>query len=226
MLEQVVIILALSSPLAVECAREMAAEGDMVYLLLPSAEPNPVGAPNLSVLSVDPLSPDAMAQVVEKAKVECGRLDLLVLAGERTQALNPEDGELDALLDLLDLNVNGCRNLLEAAVPIMKLGGKKRIALLSKEAASITLCHETERFAYYMSQAGLHMLERIYFNALRKEGFTFRCYTKEGESEGTHSISAKTYVNFSLSFDPNSPPIRNEEDRLVMRNSMFHEIPW
>lgn len=67
------------------------------------------------------------------------------------------------------------------------------------------------------------MMEKLYFNQLRPEGFTFRCF---GSSEEEGGITAGEYIMNALCYDPKEPYIHSDENRLVMRDHHYREIPW
>lgn len=110
-----------------------------------------------------------------------------------------------------------------AALPLLRAGKGKRIAVLTEEKSSINLHRGEDDYAYQMSLASLNMMERILFNALRPEGFTFRNYA---ESEVLGGMDAELYFQSNLCYDANDAYIHSDENRLVMRNAQLCELPW
>ena len=74
-----------------------------------------------------------------------------------------------------------------------------------------------------MAMAALNMMEKIAFNALRPEGFTFRNFVTDGPKTG---MDAKTYIQRDLSNLPEDDYIHSDENRLVRRDSLFREKSW
>ena len=144
---------------------------------------------------------------------------------ELTERITREIGkyhDYDDILRVLDYNINGLRQVIENALPLLRQGEKKRIAVITESGSSISWTKETDDFAYHMSLAAIHMMEKLYFNRLRPEGFTFRCYTEEGSG----GICGAEYIERGLCYDEKEPYIHSDENRLVMRDRYLHEIPW
>lgn len=219
-----VLFLAIDSPIALKCAQQMAADGDHVYFVTPNGKIDG-STDGIEVVPADVYEPIAAEKIAKGVFDREGRIDILIYAASGT--LEGKKEATEELLDRVEYNVNCCRNFVEGAIPYMKQGGLQRIAMLSDRAGSITMCREpAEDPVDPLTQAGLHMLLRVYFNQLRKLGFTFRCYTSEADDEQKLYLTPSRYVNMKFSYDPDSPSIRNEEDRLVMRNPEFREISW
>ena len=153
-----------------------------------------------------------------------GRLDYLVVQathrGENVQAL----GQLDHqdISRVFDQAVNGTHELVEAALPFLRQG-KKRLGLITSAATSTREPKETKDFAFAMTQAGLHMLWKLYFNKLRPEGFTFRVFCPNEDGSG---LSAGQYMHMDFCYDAREEYIHSEENRIVMRDGSMREISW
>lgn len=153
-----------------------------------------------------------------------GKLDYLILQathrGENVQTL----GQLDYqdMAQVFDRGVNGAHALVEAALALLRKG-KKRLGLITSAATSTREPQETKDFAFAMTQAGLHMLWKLYFNKLRPEGFTFRVFCPEEDGSG---ISAGKYMQMDFCYDAREDYIHNEENRIVMRDGHMREISW
>lgn len=153
-----------------------------------------------------------------------GRLDYLVVQathrGENVQGL----GQLDHqdISRVFDRAVNGTHGLVEAALPFLRQG-KKRLGLITSAATSTREPKETKDFAFAMTQAGLHMLWKLYFNKLRPEGFTFRVFCPK---EDGSDLSAGQYMHMDFCYDAREEYIHSEENRIVMRDGSMREISW
>ena len=106
------------------------------------------------------------AKALEAIQAE-GKLDYLIVQathrGENVQPL----GQLDDqdISRVFDLGVNGTHALVEKMLPFLRQG-KKRLGLITSAATSTREPKETKDFAFAMTQAGLHMLWKLYFNQL------------------------------------------------------------
>lgn len=152
------------------------------------------------------------------------RLDYLIIqAASRAEDVQAF-GQLDygQISRVFDQGVNGAHELIEAVLPFLRKG-KKRLGLISLASASIREPGETKDFAFAMTQAGLHMLWKLYFNKLRPEGFTFRIFCPNEDGSG---LSAGEYMHMDFCYDAREAYIHSEENRLIMRDGYFREIPW
>lgn len=153
-----------------------------------------------------------------------GRLDYLIIQathrGKHVQAL----GQLDYqdLSRVFDEGVNGAHALVEAMLPFLRQG-KKRLCLITSAATSTREPRETRDFAFTMTQAGLHMLWKLYFNKLRPEGFTFRVFCPNEDGSG---LCAGQYMQMDFCYDAREEYIHSEENRIVMRDGLMREISW
>lgn len=153
-----------------------------------------------------------------------GKLDYLIVQathrGENVQPL----GQLNYqdMAQVFDRGVNGAHALVEAALPLLRKG-KKRLGLITSAATSTREPKETRDFAFAMTQAGLHMLWKLYFNRLRPEGFTFRVFCPEEDGSG---VSTGKYMQMDFCYDAREDYIHNEENRIVMRDGHMREISW
>jgi len=166
---------------------------------------------------------DEAVKALEAIEAE-GRLDYLVVQathrGENVQAL----GQLDHqdISRVFDQAVNGTHELVEVALPFLRQG-KKRLGLITSAATSTREPKETKDFAFAMTQAGLHMLWKLYFNKLRPEGFTFRVFCPNEDGSG---LSAGQYMHMDFCYDAREEYIHSEENRIVMRDGSMREISW
>ena len=232
-MRQIVLIVGVENQEALETAAWYLKRGDAVYAGVTNGaealkERLEETYPGLHVNQLD-LGTEEPAALAEQIMQAEKKLDVLVLqAGGRAE----HDGEIgcengkyhdyDDMLRVLDYNINGMRQVIEQSIPLLSLGEKKRIAVITESSSSVGWTRETDAFAYRMSLAAIHMMEKIYFNRLRPEGFTFRCYAAEGKG----GISGAEYIEQGLCYDEKEPYIHSDENRLVMRNRYLQEIPW
>lgn len=173
----------------------------------------------------DLLDEEKMAAFIKEIEEKEGKIDLLILRNEKVT----EDGSIaethdfNEILAVLDYNINGAVSLMEASIPLLRKSELKRIAVLTDRRASINYSADTRDYVWHMSEAALHMMEKLYFNQLRPEGFTFRCF---GSSEEEGGITPGEYIMNALCYDPKEPYIHSDENRLVMRDHHYREIPW
>ncbi|MBQ8312025.1 MAG: SDR family oxidoreductase [Clostridia bacterium] len=163
------------------------------------------------------------AEVLAAIEAE-GKLDYLIVQathrGENVQPLGQVDYQ--DMAQVFDKGVNGVHALVEVALPLLRKG-KKRLGLITSAATSTREPKETKDFAFAMTQAGLHMLWKLYFNKLRPEGFTFRVFCPEEDGSG---IPAGQYMHMDFCYDAREEYIHNEENRIVMRDGHMREISW
>ncbi len=178
----------------------------------------------MTVIELPAVSNKAALAEALKTVEAAGSLDCLILqATARGGSVQPL-GQLDHadIARVFDENVNGAHALVEALLPFLRRG-KKRLGLITSAAASIRDPKETEDFAFAMTQAGLHMLWKLYFNRLRPEGFTFRVFCPNEDGSG---LCAGQYMHMDFCYDAREEYIHSEENRIVMRDGWMREISW
>ncbi len=200
----------------------------VVYVLHKEGE-RAVDATDIRVIEVEERRQEKLAPAMARIEAEQGSIDMLVLSAGKHCA---QDGRItqahdyEALLAVMDENIIGTVEVVQAFLELLRKGKGKRIALLTDKAASISLNKGVEDYGYLMSLAALSMLEKLLFNQLRPEGFTFRCYAFEGEQRKTSGVAAEDYLTMPLCYDAEDAFIHSEENRVVMRDRMLCEIPW
>lgn len=171
------------------------------------------------------LCKDVIMRRLKLIAEEAGALDLLVIQHERYMAGDCEVGkkrDYTQMLEMISQSILGIQALLDTAVPLLRKGEKKRIVFLSHAEASISNTEDTQDFTWHMILCSCHMLLKNYFNLLRPEGFTFRCYALDyGEA-----FSAAEYASADFCYHPRVPFAHSEENRMVLRDGMFREIAW
>ena len=225
-MNQVVFISSLQNEDAKETALQFAADGCHVYGAYTDGAALPCdGLETIVQLVLDPMDAGSLNRAVELVSSREGKLDILVLkAGlhaENDGGLGAHD--YDAVADVIYRGADGMRRILEAFLPLLRAGETKRIAVLSESCAGIGFCEDTGEYGYHMAMAALNMMEKIAFNALRPEGFTFRNFVTDGPKTG---MDAKTYIQRDLSNHPEDDYIHSDENRLVRRDSLFRELAW
>lgn len=225
-MNQVVFVASLQNEDAKETALRFAADGCHVYGAYTDGVTGPCdGLENVVQLVLDPLDAESLDRAAELVGGREGRLDVLVL---KTGLHAENDGGLgahdyDAVADVIYRGADGMRRILEAFLPLLRTGETKRIAVLSEQCAGIGFCEDTGEYGYHMAMAALNMMEKIAFNALRPEGFTFRNFVTDGAKAG---MDAKTYIEQDLSDLPEDDYIHSDENRLVRRDGLFRELAW
>lgn len=161
---------------------------------------------------------------VQEAIRRGGKLDYLMIQATARGQNVQELGQLDfkEISQVFDQGVNGAHELVEAMLPYLRRG-QKRLGLITSADTSIRDPKETKDFAFAMTQAGLHMLWKLYFNKLRPEGFTFRCFCPNPDGSG---LSAGEYMHMDFCYDEREVYIHSEENRIVMRDGYLREITW
>ncbi len=198
---------------------------DCEVYVLHKANERTVENADIHVIEIEERRQDKLAEALKCIEAEQGSIDMLVLSAGRhcqTDGKITDGHDYVALLEVVDENVVGNVEVAQACLELMRKGNGKRIALLTDKASSINLNKDVKDFGYHMSVAALNMLEKLLFNQLRPEGFTFRCYAY-GDGNG---MPADAYLRMKFSYDESDAYIHSEENRLVMRDEMLCEIPW
>ena len=183
-------------------------------------------ATKFSQLSINFQQPDSIAEAVGVIDDQVGCLDLLVCCPGVEKVNDGVIGsglDYEKLLNTLDVQVNGMKTLIDQCIPLLQKGKTKRIAMITSKDSTISWNEETTEFAYYMTLASINMMGKIYFNALRPEGFTFRWF---GEGDKQQGMSAAHYIDLNLCYDEKEPYIHSDENRFVLRDSNYREISW
>ena len=151
--------------------------------------------------------------------------DLLVVCPDLGGLEKLNDGEIGTGLDfdrmetVLSEKLFSMKHCVDSAIPFMREGGQ-RIAFLTSAASSVSMCPDCSQFAEHMLLAAVNMLAKMTFNRLRPMGFTVRCFAPSA------GMTAGQYILQDFCYDANEPTVHSEENRLVMRNGAFVEIPW
>lgn len=198
---QTILLSDTSNPALAAVAEDFVRAGDRVYCLgraVPGAQ----------------LADDQLAALDGVA------LDMLVLS---LPPMTAGDSDYEAVVADIQRGVLSAIACVEHALPLLRAGGK-RIAVLSDPEASITLCKSDVGYAAHMAAAALNMQQKIWFNALRPEGFTFRnLCLREPSGRG---MPVRAYLMRGLCYDEKEPYSHSDENRLVMRDAMRVEMPW
>lgn len=208
---------------ACEAAEQFIGQGHTVYAMAAKKNTGKV------IAGVHYLQGDAWKeQEVKEAlgKITEGYLDILVVS---VSGHCSGDGRIteyhlyEEILKVLNENVNGAYVTVKESLPLLRRGEGKRIAVITKERGSINSTKEEKDYAYLMSLASINMMQKLFFNALRPEGFTFRNYASEKQQKG---MRAADYILGNLCYNERDVYIHSDENRLVMRDAFLKEIPW
>lgn len=184
---------------------------------------------DVTAFMINPADISSVKKAADYIREKEGHLDILVLSSEKRCTDDGEIGKIhdyEEIMKVYDFNVNGAFKTIQTFLPLLRLGNTKRIAFLNRAESSINWCLNTVNYAYHMSLASINMMLKIYFNALRPEGFTFRNYCWDEDENGKRLIMpARDYILRDFYNEPHEA-FRSEENRLVMRDSFHREIPW
>lgn len=134
------------------------------------------------------------------------------------------DMDLDALLREYEACALNLLREVHAALPLHEMGRGRRLCFVTSVASSVNLADEIDGGCGRMVSAACNMAVKILFNRLRSEGYTFRVYAAREEDEKEAAYAA-AYFTRDRSNEPESPA-HSDENRLVMRDRLEHEIPW
>jgi len=124
-------------------------------------------------------------------------------------------------------NVLQPMKLLEKYLPYLDKGKDKRLCFLSGADASINETRDKTGYAYKTSKAAMHNLFMIAWNTLEKDGYTFRVYDPLADEVNAKAAAEGAFTYFTLKRGTeNDDPQRNDENRLVMRDSLGREHTW
>jgi len=124
-------------------------------------------------------------------------------------------------------NVLKPMKLLEKYLPYLDKGKDKRLCFLSGADASINETRDTTGYAYKTSKAAMHNLFMIAWNTLEKDGYTFRVYDPVTDEVNAKAAAEGAFTYFTLKRGTeNDDPLRNDENRLVLRDALGREHCW
>lgn len=168
--------------------------------------------------------------VSDRTAQETGAIGMLVIAVD--PSWDGEDGpvgsmhDYDKMADRISAGIHEAVRAAEIFLPSLEAGEGKRIAFLTSSCGSIRNCRDREQFVSHMILAGIHMQAKLMFNRLRRDGYTMRLFAADGGETDVQTICAGEYFTMNFCYDEKEPWIHSEENRLVMRNDRFEEIPW
>ena len=124
-------------------------------------------------------------------------------------------------------NVQKPIKLLEKYLPLLDKGKEKRLCFLSGADASINETRDTTGYAYKTSKAAMHNLLMITWNTLESDGYTFRVYDPLPDEVNAKAAAEASFTYFTLKRGTeNDDPLRNDENRLVLRDALGREHCW
>jgi len=161
----------------------------------------------------------------------CEKIDIYIDVTnrrERKDKFSIRDGLDETIMRrVYRTNVQKSIKMLEKYLPLLDKGEDKRLCFISGVDASINETKDTYGYAYKMSKAAMHNLFMIAWNTLEKDGYTFRVYDPL-LSEVKPVASAEgafTYFTSNRGTE-NDDPLRNDENRLVLRDALGREHTW
>ncbi|MCL2627219.1 MAG: hypothetical protein FWD44_00790 [Oscillospiraceae bacterium] len=124
-------------------------------------------------------------------------------------------------------NVIKPMKLLEKYLPFLDKSKDKRLCFLSGIDASINETRDKTGYAYKTSKAAMHNLFMIAWNTLEADGYTFRVYDPLSDEVSAKAAAEGAFTYFTLRRGTeNDDPLRNDENRLVMRDALGREHCW
>jgi len=124
-------------------------------------------------------------------------------------------------------NVIEPMKLLDRYLPLLDKGDDKRLCFLSSAEASINETLDTTGFAYKMSKAAIHNLFMIAWNTLESDGYTFRVYDPMRDKINVKDSAEGAFIYFTKRRGmENDDSLRDDENRLVMRDALGREHAW
>lgn len=189
---------------------------------------------SLEMVPLDVASMESIRAAAAFVKARAGALDVLINnAGVQSETIYagiraPQD--YDEMHRLYDVNALGSVRVVEAFLPLMDAGRRKRLCFISSEAGSIGAAQRTSWFGYCMSKAALNMGVKILFNDLRPAGYTFRVYHPgwiRSYMHGEKSLQAHLEPEEAAALA--LPTLLNDnadEDRLALVDYEGKEWPW
>lgn len=193
----------------------------------------------LTILPLDVASDVSVSAAMLMASEQVSHIDLLINnagVGSPTSRIpleEPQDfGEMQRLYNVNSL---GPLRVVNAFLPLLDSGAKKRLCFVSSEAGSIERAYRTAWYGYCMSKAALNMGVKLMFNRLRPDGYTFRVYhpgwirsymggTKNENADLEPAEAAEPALAHFLMDERGGHPV--DEDRLVMVDWQGEEWPW
>ncbi|GAA6303335.1 hypothetical protein F240042I4_59130 [Eisenbergiella tayi] len=157
-------------------------------------------------------------------------LDLLILTPDTDYPEN--DGPAGTIRDYDKLaaftadRIYQIHECMQRSIPMLEKGKEKRIVILTNPCSSINWCQDTTNYAAHMILTGINMQAKLLFNRLRPQGFTMRCYAVSEENPQTEGITPGDYTILNFCYEADEPAVHSDENRLVMRDRFFREIPW
>lgn len=124
-------------------------------------------------------------------------------------------------------NVLRPMELLEKYLPQLDKGSGKRLCFLSSSEASINETTGSAGYAYKMSKAAMHNLFMIAWNNLEADGYTFRVFDPLRGTVSAKDAAEGAFIYFTRRRGTeNDDPLRDDENRLVLRDALGREHAW
>ena len=177
------------------------------------------------------LLPTDLAQAAHIVEDAAGKLDLYVDVSDFRHAADDftiQDGLDEAVIrSVYEENVLRPMACLEAFLPLLDKGEKKRLCFLTSERASINETREKTGYAYNMSKAAIHNFFQMIANKLSPTGYSLRVYDPmPGKLTTTQSAEAALHYFVRRRGTEREDPLRDDETRLVFRDAFGREHSW
>jgi len=177
------------------------------------------------------LPPD-LSEAVKKLKGNAGYIDIYI---DTSDERSPSDNfniqvnglNIDVMRKLYDSNVIVPMSILEAFLPLLENGEKKRLCFLTSAEASINETRGTDGYGYKMAKAALHNFLQITRNALAPKGYLIRAFDPMYNEVPPKAAAQAAYNYFTRRRGiERGDERRDDEGNLVMRDANGRQHAW
>lgn len=155
----------------------------------------------LQVVSLDVSSDESVREAAPQVAGAVDALDLLIANAAINHSAHVESiresPDFGDMQNEFNVNSLGPLRVVEAFLPLLDAGRRKRLCFVSSEAGSVGSSTRTGWFGYCMSKAALNMAVKNLSNDLGPRGFTFRLY---------HPGSLRTYMQGTKNLEADLEP--------------------
>ena len=117
--------------------------------------------------------------------------------------------------------------MLETYLPLLDKGSGKRLCFLSSAEASINETSASCGYGYKMSKAAMHNMFMMAWNILESDGYTFRVFDPMTDTLDAKASAEAAFTYFTARRGTeNANVLRDDENRLVMRDAYGREHAW
>jgi len=138
------------------------------------------------------------------------------------------DGINDKIMrELYEENVIRPMAMLEAFMPLLEIGERKRLCYLTSAQASINETRGTDGYGYKMAKAGLHNFLQITRNVLAPKGYTIRAYDPMPQDVTAEPAAEAAFNYFTRRRGiERDEQLRDDEGNLVFRDAYGRQHTW